>query len=113
MITFPEAHLNKFQEVSIPKARVLFERFGYKAPIGHPDNTDPNHFNTPSNLGLTPTETLAAGMRVAVRLNSQAAEAAKLAERADSPEVEKKDSSVDSLVQKKDEAVDTVETPKK
>ena len=82
MITFVDSHLNRFQDVSIPKTRVLFERYGYKVPAGHPDNTDPNHFNTPSNLGLTPTETLAAGMRVAVRLNQSAAAAAKQAEEA-------------------------------
>lgn len=112
MITFPAAHLNKFQEVSIPKAKVLFERYGYKAPQGHPDNTDPNHFKTPSNLGLTPTETLAAGMRVAVRLNAQATAAAKQAEAADKTEVEKKESKNDSLVEKSSEAAAKAEPSK-
>lgn len=48
--------VNCFWPHAIPTARKLFERYGYsRVQDGHPDNTDPYHFNTPSNLtGVVP-----------------------------------------------------------
>lgn len=48
--------LNAFQPRAIPTARKLFERYGYsRVTDGHPDNTDPYHFGTPSNpQGVVP-----------------------------------------------------------
>ena len=48
--------LNAFQPRAIPSARKLFERYGYsRVADGHPDNTDPYHFGTPSNpQGVVP-----------------------------------------------------------
>lgn len=50
------AAVNGFRPHAIPTARKLFERYGYsRVSDGHPDNTDPYHFNTPSNLtGVVP-----------------------------------------------------------
>ena len=50
------AAVNGFRPHAIPTARKLFERYGYsRVQDGHPDNTDPYHFNTPSNLtGVVP-----------------------------------------------------------
>lgn len=50
------AAVNGFRPHAIPTARKLFERYGYsRVSEGHPDNTDPYHFNTPSNLtGVVP-----------------------------------------------------------
>lgn len=49
MIHLKENNLNRFQAVSIPSARKLFERFGFQLQQGHPDNTDPDHFGEVSN----------------------------------------------------------------
>lgn len=48
--------LNAFQPRAILTARKLFERYGYsRVTDGHPDNTDPYHFSTPSNVqGVVP-----------------------------------------------------------
>lgn len=50
------AAVNGFRPHAIPTARKLFERYGYsRVQDGHPDNTDPYHFKTPSNLtGVVP-----------------------------------------------------------
>lgn len=44
---------NRFVAVSIPSSRKLFERYGYSTVQGHPDNTDPYKFSTPSNVQST------------------------------------------------------------
>ena len=50
--------LQAFQPKKIPTARSLFSKYGaalYRQPSGHPDNTDPYHFNIPGNLsGVVP-----------------------------------------------------------
>ena len=68
--------LNRFKAYMIPSARALWQKYGPSLvthrSVGHPDNTDPNHFNMPANpAGMIPnTGGLALGSR-AVDLNAQ------------------------------------------
>lgn len=68
--------LNRFKAYMIPSARALWQKYGPSLvthrPTGHPDNTDPNHFNMPANpSGVIPnTGGLALGSR-AVDLNAE------------------------------------------
>ena len=67
--------LNRFKVHKIPSARSLWQKYGpslIAQRSGHPDNTDPNHFNMPANpAGMIPnTGGLALGSR-AVDLNAQ------------------------------------------
>lgn len=53
MFVHPELQLKKLSGDVIPSGRQLFERYGLSSPKGHPDNTDPYHFGSPSNLHVT------------------------------------------------------------
>lgn len=68
MIHLDENNLNRFQAVSIPSARKLFERFGFHLQPGHPDNTDPDHFGEVCNpVGVDSQAAMSAVGRVALR----------------------------------------------
>lgn len=70
MIYIEKLHkLQAFQNVRIPSSRELFARFGFSlASTGHPDNTDPNHWQTPGNLqGRIGLDDIADGGRIADR----------------------------------------------
>ena len=71
--------LNAFQPRAIPSARKLFERYGYSRVVdGHPDNTDPYHFGTPSNpQGIVPgVGSVSLGASVADSLLAQSQQSA-------------------------------------
>lgn len=77
MIHLDENNLNRFQAVSIPSARKLFERFGLRPVQGHPDNTDPEHFGEVSNpVGVDSQAAMSAVGRAVLRnyANSKFAE---------------------------------------
>lgn len=68
MIHLEENNLNRFQAVSIPSAHKLFERFGFRPVQGHPDNTDPDHFNEVLNpVGVDSQAAMSAVGRAALR----------------------------------------------
>ena len=68
MIHLDENNLNRFQAVSIPSAHKLFERFGFRPVQGHPDNTDPDHFNEVLNpVGVDSQAAMSAVGRAALR----------------------------------------------
>lgn len=68
MIHLEENNLNRFQAVSIPSARKLFERFGFQLQQGHPDNTDPDHFNEVLNpVGVDSQAAMSAVGRAVLR----------------------------------------------
>lgn len=68
MIHLSENNLNRFQAVSIPSARKLFERFGFQFQQGHPDNTDPDHFGEVCNpVGVDSQAAMSAVGRAALR----------------------------------------------
>ena len=75
MIHIPECCKSvAFVPRAIPTARKLFERYGYsRVADGHPDNTDPYHFGTPSNpQGIVPNVgSVAIGASVAESLLAQ------------------------------------------
>lgn len=52
-----EAKLKVVEDVKVPSMSELALQFGLKPSAGSPDNTDPEHFNTPDNLhDTTPAE---------------------------------------------------------
>lgn len=70
MIYIEKLHkLHAFQNVRIPSSRELFSRYGFSLTnTAHPDNTDPNHWQTPGNLqGRTGLDNIAEGGRIADR----------------------------------------------
>lgn len=58
MFVHPDLHLNVLSQMRIPSGKALFERYGFKAPEGHPDNTDPYKFGKPSNSPVNALERL-------------------------------------------------------
>ena len=88
MIYIEKLHkLHAFQNVRIPSSRELFARYGFSLTnTAHPDNTDPNHWQTPGNLqGRTGLDDIAEGGRIADRYVAAAvaADAAKAKQEAE------------------------------
>lgn len=70
MIYIEKLHkLRAFLNVRIPSSRELFARYGFSlVNTAHPDNTDPNHWQTPGNLqGRTILDDISEGGRIADR----------------------------------------------
>lgn len=86
MFVHPDLHLNKLEETLVPSGRDLFERYGWSAPQGHPDNTDPKHFNIPVNASPSALEKLQS-IQTTTRYNMRLEER-ELAESLDSAGVE-------------------------
>lgn len=68
---------NRFRAVSLPSTKKLFDMYGYsRSAVGHPDNTDPYKFSSPSNpQGMIPNEaymrTLVSGVSSAFQPTEQ------------------------------------------
>ena len=101
MIYIEKLHkLHAFQNVRIPSSRELFARYGFSLTnTAHPDNTDPNHWQTPGNLqGRTSLDNIAEGGRIADRYVAAAvaADAAKAKQEAEAAAAEAAKASVSS-----------------
>lgn len=78
MLTSKSIKLKKLDIVRIPKNGELVNSIGLRKVSGHPDNTNPEHFTTPSNLkGTDNVEILQEGI---AELNREANEALKPSE---------------------------------
>lgn len=98
MIPNPELHkLVGFRRAKLASVRQLFNRYGFSlAKVGHPDNTDPMRFTSPSNPSdsLGTISGLVRGQRLANSLRpAQAPEVEKPApDEPDKPDEPEKDS---------------------